>query len=289
MSETVDININVNATGEDKVKKVDDSMGKLEKTTKNLRSNTEDYNKSVVKTIPQLQAFNPLMSELGLSSLITTGALGLAGLGVVKFGQSVIETHGNIVDLGIAMGNLTSGPANNFVQTSDQITQLARLMNTTTTDAAGAFQTLLTATHSQSTAMELMVKVNKVAIDTHKSLADVSKVAAQYYAQGGYVQGVYQPQGMGAATKELGVMETQKTSEASIWSNIGRFFSRLTSTGETGFLGNPHGWMMPAQVQGATNNATGPAANITINLDGQKVGGIVLDSENGTIRARGGQ
>ena len=88
----VNLKIKVTAEGADKLTQIDGSMGKLEKTTaitttgtQRVSDATQLYNTSLIKAMPQLQAINPLMSSLGLSALITTGAIGLLHSGVGLF------------------------------------------------------------------------------------------------------------------------------------------------------------------------------------------------------------
>ena len=310
----VNLKIKVTAEGADKLTQIDGSMGKLEKTTaitttgtQRVSDATQLYNTSLIKAMPQLQAINPLMSSLGLSALITTGAIGLLGLGMLKIGQSVIATNGSLTDLGITMGKYTQGPVKDYAADSSTIVDLSNKLNLTVKGAASSFGTLIEATRDQGTALKLLDAANKASIATGKSMATVSKDIAQAYSQGAIIGGKMIPPGMGAAMGEAQVMETQTSTFNRFMSGFKRYFGRLFDPSGPDFILSQMGGRTrqlnpadlnktigPQTTTPATTPTTAPTSivgptsmTIPVNIDGQKVAGIILDIINGQVRVRG--
>ena len=277
----VNLKVKVTSEGAEKLTQIDESMGKLSKTTgntdvatKRVGEATQFYNTSLIKAMPQLQAVNPLMGALGLSTLMTTGAVGLLGLGFLKLGQSAIAIHGNLVDLGISMGQYTQGQLMTYAQTSEQIYSMAEKLHASVPQTTAAFQSLIEATHDQGTAMTLLNEANKISIDTGKSLTTVSKDLAQAYSQGAFIQGKMQPAGLATAEKLAGVMDTQKT-------GFGRFLQSVVRDFAWGYHVSPSSLTSPG-VSGPTSSST----PLIIQMDGNTVANAVIDNLNGTLRVR---
>ena len=297
----VNLKVKVTSEGTEKLTQIDESMGKLSKTTgstdvatKRVGESTQFYNTSLIKAMPQLQAVNPLMSGLGLSTLMTTGAVGLLGLGFLKLGQTVVATHGSLVDLGISLGQFTQGPVMNYSQTFAQTVALAQQLHATTAQTAASFQILTEATHDQGTAMTLLNEANTVSLDTGKSLTTVAKQLAQVYSQGTFIQGKMEPAGLPTAEKLAGIMDTQKSAWAKFWQNTTRDLSRafdlslpsvnpLSSSAWKESMNRQFGMFgTPAPV------TTGPTSStpLIIQMDGNTVAKAVIDNLNGTLRVR---
>ena len=301
MSEEVKLLISVETQGNEKLADVSNNLGKLDKTTTNQSLSTTKattanlaMNTSLMKAVPQLQAVNPLMGALGLSTLITTGAVGLLGLGFLKVGQSIIAARGDITDFGIALGQFTSGPATTYAKNQQEIILLANQTGATNAQTAKSMNELVNATHNEAEATALLNQVNQVSIDTHKSLSDVAAQAAQAYSQGAMINGKMVPAGMGAATGLLNVMDTQKSGMSIFLSNLGRDLSNFFSgtTLQQGLFHKPVNPFTNYNISGASSSASTPSSStITINnnLDGNVLSSHILDIIDGQIRLRGGQ
>jgi hypothetical protein len=296
----VNLKVRVTSEGTDKLDQVDKAMGKLNKTTaqadiatQGVGESTQFYNTSLIKAMPQLQAVNPLMSGLGISTLITTGAVGLLGLGFLKLGQTVVATHGSLVDLGISLGQYTQGPVMTYTETFEQTVSMAQKLHATTAQTAAAFQVLTEATHDQGTAMTLLNEANIVSLDTGKSLKTVAGELAQAYSQGAFIQGKMEPAGLPTAEKLAGIMDTQKSGWAKFWQTMQRDFARgFDLSLPTGNPFNPKDWNFSGWSTSVNSGkSSGPISSSTplvIQIDGKTIAQTTIDLLNGTLRIRGG-
>lgn len=280
--------VSVETEGEEKLADVSKSMGNLNKTSTSLMTTTNKnvvanqmYNTSLVKAIPQMQVMTPLMNSLGLGSLMTAGAVGLVGLGLAKTAQTAIAAQGAIVDLGLATAQYTSGPATTFANNLQHIKNLSAQYSDSTAQISASLQTLTEATHSSATAESLLNQVNTVSINTHKTMSQVAKETAAAYTGGAWINGQYQPAGMGAATAYLSALDTQKSTSGQAFSGVSRWMHQFFDVNSTGFLGGL-----------TTSGIAGPrgsSQSLNINIDGNTVANAVLDNVDGQIRLRGGQ
>ena len=322
----VSLMVMVNSQGAEKLTDISDKMGKFEKQTSLVSTSTNRgvvannlYNTSLVKTIPQMQVLTPLMNSLGLGSLMTAGAVGLLGTGLLKVGQTALQEISGIQGLGQVTGQYTSGPLMTYYQTLAEVKKLSDEMYESTNQVSTAFQDLVKATHDEGTAMSLLNEANKVSKDTGESLVTVAKQLADAWSQGVMIGGKAIPPGQGAASALANVMDvTGKNKAGGIMEEIKRSFARFFDPNSSDFLKgfnptlpgfslfNPLGIpypgsnkstsslpSLPAVTPPASSSPSAPQSSIgpitnNIYLDSQLIGTYLSDAQNEAIRARGG-
>ena len=312
----VNLKVKVTAEGVEKIDQVDKSMGKLGKTTSTAIVSTNKvtdattlYNTSLTKAYPQMEQFTPLMGVLGMNTLLTAGGFTLLGLGVTKLGQQFKATQGDLTDVGVAI-NKYSMFGMTGQQVTAEMTKESNLLHASVDQVSTAFNEVITNTRDIEKTEKALDTINKAALATGKSLSFMADVYSKAWTQGTTYLGKPIPPGQQAAEDEMKNYMAQHTQSRAIGGTLGRKIGQFFDINNPAtFLGGlfesaagkpgsfwqdvpaiPRRLTTPAQTNPAlTTPATvGPTSiTVPVNIDGQKVAGIVIDIMNGQVRGRG--
>ncbi len=179
---TVQIGIEVVTEGQEAIKQVGNDLAdltaKTEKSTAVTAKTSESvelWNKSLVKQIPELRSAVPLMSALGLGSLLTGAAIGAVAVESLKMAQALEAGLVSVAMMGMAVATSGAGPMQSWSATLAETTSLARALGLPIADITAAMSLLLPATRDMNTAESLLVDAEKMHLATGMSLTDAVK------------------------------------------------------------------------------------------------------------------
>lgn len=182
MAEKVEIEISVTSVGAGELAKVDTSLASLARTTdKNTvaqkKSNTEmvSVNTGLTKQVPVLGQLNSLWSGFGISSLMTAGALGAAGIAMLKVVQTADSLHGGIAALGITLNTQTRGPMVTYSEMTANVTDLSRKWFVSTGDIQKAMLAMNPTITDQATRQNILNDALQLHRSTGISVTDAVK------------------------------------------------------------------------------------------------------------------
>jgi DNA-binding protein YbaB/predicted PurR-regulated permease PerM len=194
----------VEVTGVEQLQKVNKELANLGKSNVNATESTGKQSAALDKNtfslkqmVPQLQAFNPLISQAGFGSLFAAG--GFVGLAVAmaSFGTQLPALEAQISTFGMTMGSY-GGAIETAAESYNQLQELSLKNNITMGQTSSAMETLIAVTHNQANAETYLSEATEMHLATGKSVTDMAKLLADalngniavYSATGERLQGV---------------------------------------------------------------------------------------------------
>ncbi len=221
MAEKVEIEIEVMSTGSEAIQKVNNDLANLGKNTNDTQAMTNKqstamqiFNTNLLKTIPNLQTFTPIMGALGLSSFFAAGVLGGLAIASLEFSSSVDQLITGTTGLNLITQQYT-GQNQTLAATFTEVDKISQTMHESYTDIEKSLSILILATRDQATAEGLLADAEKISLHTGMSLYEATKLIIDAFTGSKPVfdENKKQLQGM-AAVQKLVTNATENQSDA---------------------------------------------------------------------------
>ena len=176
----VNITIRVLYEGAENAKKAKEDIAAVDKTTKTATKGVDEQNKSLSllttnlsKEVPALKAITPVMSALGLSSLMSGAAIAGLGVVVMEASQSLELMMAGIAQTGAVTNQYTAGPMQDWAASYTETKKLADGFGITLEETSKAMGILTATTRDDSISQQILQSALEAHRSTGRPLIDI--------------------------------------------------------------------------------------------------------------------